>query len=179
MKLQFDALGSPKDAAENVSRTIESYNRDDCLSALRPRGWLEDRRSEPEARTCQALPRPAARSTDPKEDLAAKLTEVEEVANRLTLALPPEEAEWTPDQQARWLMAQMLSWHRREDKSTWWEYFRLCELSDEELKQDKNALGGLVYEGQAGTRKRSIIHRYAFPIQDHNEEEQVPGCFDS
>ena len=29
----------------------------------------------------------------------------------------------------------------------WWEYYRLCDLSDEELIEDKSALGGLEYVG--------------------------------
>jgi uncharacterized protein len=61
----------------------------------------------------------------------------------------------------------MLEWHRREEKSAWWEYFRLCELSDDELQEDKTALGGLAYVAEAGRIKRSVIHRYRFPPQDH------------
>ena len=61
----------------------------------------------------------------------------------------------------------MLEWHRREDKATWFEYFRLCELTDQELEEDKNALGGLVYVGVVDVVMKSIIHRYQFPLQDH------------
>ncbi|HSE21056.1 MAG TPA: ATP-binding protein, partial [Pyrinomonadaceae bacterium] len=42
----------------------------------------------------------------------------------------------------------------------------LCELSDEELIEDKNALGGLQYVGVVGEKKKSFIHRYRFPFQD-------------
>ena len=65
------------------------------------------------------------------------------------------------------ILAQMLEWHRREEKSTWWEYFRLCALSDDELEEDKSALGGLTFVGEAGHIKRSIVYRYSFPPQDH------------
>src|SRR6266849_803073 len=61
----------------------------------------------------------------------------------------------------------MLEWHRREEKSAWWEYFRLCGLSDDELQEDKDALGGLAYVGEVSRIKRSIVHRYSFPPQDH------------
>jgi hypothetical protein len=61
----------------------------------------------------------------------------------------------------------MLEWHRREEKSTWWEYFRLYELSDAELLEDKTALGGLTYFGVVRQEKKSLIHRYHFPAQDH------------
>ncbi|CAN5727215.1 hypothetical protein BH18ACI4_BH18ACI4_24840 [soil metagenome] len=62
----------------------------------------------------------------------------------------------------------MLEWHCREEKSMGWEYYRLCELSDDELVEDKNALGGLVYVGVVDETKRSFIHRYQFPLQDHS-----------
>ncbi len=68
---------------------------------------------------------------------------------------------------SHWLLAQMLEWHRREEKSMWWEYFRLCDLSDAELIEDKSALGGLHYVGEADRVKRSALHRYDFPPQDH------------
>lgn len=98
----------------------------------------------------QVLPRPASKSGEPGEALAEHLGQVESVMASLTDGLPTEEAEWTEEQRARWLLAQMLEWHRREDKSAWWEYYHLCELTDDELQEDKNALAGLVYLGEVG-----------------------------
>src|SRR6202041_1200332 len=77
------------------------------------------------------------------------------------------ETEWTGEQRACWLLAQMLEWHRREDKSAWRDYFEMCKLSDDELTEDKNALGGLVYIGEVGKIKKSIVYRYRFPLQDY------------
>ncbi len=113
------------------------------------------------------MPRPAVQSGEPSEKLSARLQEIRALAARLLAALPEDEAAWTGEHRAYWLLAQMLEWHRREEKSSWWEYFRLCELSDEELQEDRNALGGLVYVGEVDHIKRSIVHRYSFPPQDH------------
>ena len=161
------ALGSSRDEIAGLIKTVEGYNRDDCFSALRLRDWLEGRRTELEAKTGINLPRPAIKSGKPGLDLAAQLDEVGDVKARLLSDLPANEAEWTKEQRACWLLAQMLEWHRREEKSAWWEYFRLCELSDDELQEERTALGGLVYVGEAGRIKRSVIHRYRFPLQDH------------
>jgi len=161
------ALGNGEEEIGSLLKTVESYNRDDCLSALRLRDWLEDRRKELEAKTGKVLPRPTIQSGEPGEKLSARLQEIRALAARLLAALPEDEAAWTDEHRARWLLAQMLEWHRREEKSSWWEYFRLCELSDEELEEDRNALGGLVYAGEVGHLKRSVIHRYSFPPQDH------------
>ena len=160
------ALGGQHEI-ESLLTTIKGYNQDDCVSTLRLRDWLEDLRTEHEARTGQAIPRPEMRSGKPGLDLAAQLDEVSDVKDRLVSDLPDDEAEWSEEERARWLLAQMLEWHRREEKSAWWEYFRLCQLSDDELQEDKTALGGLEYVGEAGRIKRSVIHRYQFPPQDH------------
>ena len=161
------ALGEDQSAIGKILQTIEAYNRDDCVSALRLRDWLESLRTGLETKTGTALPRPAPKSGAPSEGMAAHLEQVETIMASLTAGLSDDETEWTEEQRARWLLAQLLEWHRREEKSAWWEYFRLCELSDEELQEDKSALGGLVYIGPVGKVKRSVVHRYQFPAQDH------------
>jgi predicted RecB family nuclease len=161
------AFGSGEEDIAGIRSAIEGYNRDDCVSALELRDWLEDRRRELEARIGASLPRPALKTGEPTEDLSAYLERVRQVSARLVADVPEEESERTDEQRAHWLLAQLLEWHRREDKSAWWEYFRLCELADQELQEDKSALGGLIYEGVVGETKRSLIHRYRFPLQDH------------
>lgn len=146
---------------------IEGYNRDDCLSTLRLRDWLEERRTELEVKTGKDLPRRTLEEDEPSEKLSEYLEEVRAVESALTSGVPEDEAERTEEQRARWLLAQLLEWHRREDKSAWWEYFRLRDLSTDELMEDRTALSGLLYEGEIGREKRSIIHRYRFPAQDY------------
>jgi uncharacterized protein len=161
------ALGNGQEEIGDLLKTVEGYNRDDCVSALRLRDWLEDRRKELEAKSCRTLPRPSAKSGEPGEKLTTRLQEVREIMARLLALLPADETEWTEQHKACWLLAQMLEWHRREEKSAWWEYFRLRDLSDDELQEDKKALGGLTFVGEVGRIKRSIIYRYSFPPQDH------------
>jgi RNase_H superfamily len=161
------ARGNDLGEIGDLLKTIEGYNRDDCVSALRLRDWLEERRKELEAKCGRELPRPPIKSGQPGIDLAAQLDVVAEVKARLLAALPEDETGWRDEDRARWLLAQMLEWHRREEKSAWWEYFRLCELSEDELQEDKSALGGLAFVGEVDHIKRSIVYRYSFPPQDH------------
>jgi uncharacterized protein len=66
------------------------------------------------------------------------------------------------------LLAQLLSWHRREEKSTWWRYYYLLnDLTDEDRIAESDALGGLTPEGPVGTEKNSIVYRFSFPPQEH------------
>ena len=61
----------------------------------------------------------------------------------------------------------MLDWHRREDKATWWEYFRLSELTAEELIHERAALSGLTYIETIEQSARGIpTDRYRFTQQD-------------
>jgi hypothetical protein len=108
-----------------------------------------------------------AKPGEPKEELAGQLARTRAVEVQLLADLPADRNEWTDEHHGRWLLAQMLEWHRREEKSGWWEYFRLCELSDTEIEEDKSALGGLSYVGEVGRVKRSAIQRYRFPPQDY------------
>jgi len=45
--------------------------------------------------------------------------------------------------QARVLLADLIDWHRREDRPAWWRYFYLRTLSPAELIGEPDALGGL------------------------------------
>ncbi|MDE2863211.1 MAG: AAA domain-containing protein, partial [Chloroflexota bacterium] len=68
--------------------------------------------------------------------------------------------------------AQLLNWHRREDKGFWWRYFYLRdELSDSERREEKDALGELEFIRSwpdPAPRARSTFFRFRFPPQDHD-----------
>ena len=88
--------------------------------------------------------------------------------------VPEVRAEQTEEQHARWLLAYMLDWHRREDKAGWHEYFRLREMPEEDLFDEPQALAGLLQVERLGvvTNKKtgkptgSVIDRYQYPIQE-------------
>ena len=150
---------------DNLVR-IERYNRDDVESNRRLREWLEERRHELEGLTGLPVPRPVAEDGAPTPVLAEHLQRVEELSSALTEDWDPDSP--TPDGQARWLLAQLLSWHRREEKSFWWLYYHLKnDLTDEERVDATEPIGLLEYEGVVGEIARSFIHRYRFPRQDH------------
>src|SRR5262249_2613286 len=61
--------------------------------------------------------------------------------------------------------------HRREDKTVWWEYFRLRELDDDGLCEERIALGRLAPTGRERTDKRSVVREFEFPQQECDLEE--------
>ena len=157
------------DVPDPLRTQIEGYNRDDCLSTLSLAAWLEERRRELQALTGQPMPRPPLRDEerdseqDPVVDTAA-------LFEALTAGLPVDDAELDGDQQARRLLAHLLEFHRREDKSMWWELFHRCDFTEEEHVESRATFGALTYAGEAGQVKRSVIHRYRFPEQPHEIE---------
>lgn len=149
-----------------LKSTIAAYNEDDCASALALRHWLEARRRELEGKHGAPLPRPAPGDAA-SAGLAMRITEVDQMERRLLNGIPDDERERTPSQHGQWILAQLLDWHRREDKSAWWEFHRQCDLSDEELVADPAPLGGLLHEGDVGKEKLSRLHQYRYPPQEH------------
>ncbi|HEY6867798.1 MAG TPA: TM0106 family RecB-like putative nuclease [Candidatus Eisenbacteria bacterium] len=157
-------LGAPVATGDEHARIVETYNRDDCLSARALRDWLETLRAGLEASGAE-IPRPVAAPGDPSERIGERERAARELAGRLLAGVPEEPAERSAEQQAVWLLANMLDWHRREEKAPWWEYYRLRELSDEELLDEAAALSGLefVERIEAG---RAPVDRYRFPLQE-------------
>lgn len=151
----------------NVLTQIEQYNRVDCESTSLLRGWLEDRRSEAMGYGLK-LSRPEPREAEPDPALAAAEVAVHELAEALLAGVPDDRAARNDEEQARWLLAQSLSWHRREAKADWWAYFQRLAMTDEELIEDTEAIGGLEYVGDVAQLKQSIVHRYRFdPTQEY------------
>jgi hypothetical protein len=65
----------------------------------------------------------AFKQGEPPEKLSVQTQQVRAVMARLLAGLPAEEIDWTAEHRASWLLAHMLEYHRREDKSSWWKYF--------------------------------------------------------
>ena len=73
-------------------------------------------------------------------------------------------------------MAQLLEWHRREEKAAWWEYFRLLDLPLEDYADERAALAGLAFHETVGGTPRKPVHRYVFPAQEHDVRRGDEVC---
>ena len=144
---------------------IRAYNEVDCSSTLKLREWLEARRLDVQAGGVM-LPRAEARDGDPPPALQSAIDATQHVRDSLTAGLPDEPERRSALQQATWLLAQLLGWHRREQRPEWWRYFGHLEMADEELAGDAEALGPLQVEGSWPVAK-SQAFRYRFEPQDH------------
>jgi uncharacterized protein len=176
-------LGEGDRPASDILSRIEGYNRDDVISNARLREWLELRRDELAETTRQVVPRPAERADEAPDSLSQTAAEVQAIADRLTdgAVEPPA---GTPEQ-ARWLLAQLLAWHRRESKATFWDFFHRVGMTPEELVEQDGAIGQLEVESITEpylptTRARLLRRRavYRFPPQEHRDVGSLSELFD-
>ena len=144
---------------------VRRYNKDDCISAARLQDWLEKLRADA-IRSGLDIPRPAVEPEKPNEELEAREAQVRALMEQLTVDVPVDPLERSHEQHARWLLAQLLEFHRREDKSTWWDFYRLCDLPPEDYLDEPCAVEGLTFVERVGGTDRCPIHRYSFPPQE-------------
>lgn len=144
---------------------VEAYNRDDCVSTRKLRDWLEGERAKLIAQGT-AITRPEPADSAPSENLAEWLEVIGPLVEQLVADVPVEPAERSSEQHARWLLANLLEWHRREEKATWWEFFRLRDLSADELLDERAGLAGLTFIETVGGTAKCPIDRYSFPAQE-------------
>jgi hypothetical protein len=121
------------------------------------RSWSLTEQSCPDRNL--ATVRPTRRSPD-------WLVKINALIERLTADVPVDPAERNEEQQARWILANIVDWHRREEKAGWCEYFRLAALSAEDLLDERAELSGLIFAATAGGTAKAPIHRYRFPPQE-------------
>ena len=157
-------LGAPLSSADDHAATVHAYNRDDCLSARALREWLETLRAAAIARG-EDVPRPVAEFGEPNPEIGERERRAHQLAMRLLEGVPDDPEARSEEEKARWLLAHMLDWHRREEKAPWWEFYRLRELSDEDLLDDMASLSGLEFVERVSAI-RAPIDRYRFPAQE-------------
>jgi predicted RecB family nuclease len=162
------------DVGEKAPRTVEGYNRDDCFSTLELRNWLEQQRSK---LVCEGrdVPRPQSEAAEPSAKVDERQQRVAALRDKLTNDFPVDLEKQSEEQRACWLLANLLEWHRREEKAEWWEFFRLKELADEDLLYEKSALAGLKWLERLGIDGKLPVDRYLFDPQetDIRREEKL------
>jgi predicted RecB family nuclease len=154
---------------------VEDYNREDCESAKRLRDWLEQLRREAIA-AGHEISRPEPRDGVASEDISELDRELQRLRDALLENVPEDPESRTDEQQACFVLAHMMEFHRREDKAGWWEYFRLLELEESEYENERRALTGLAIQGTLEASK-APLQRYTFPPQelDAREGDSVYG----
>jgi uncharacterized protein len=154
-----------------------SYNKDDCRSTLLLRDWLLTHRPA-SVEWFTAKPQRDETTVDSRSE---KIREHEEgLARRrdaLLAGVLDDPARWGQDDHLRVLVSDLLDFHRRADKPGWWAMYARQDMTDEELIEDAECLGGLarMTDNPAVAIKRSSVHAFAFPEQETKLRVGV-GC---
>jgi predicted RecB family nuclease len=139
---------------------IEAYNEEDCRSTWELRDWLLEQKRGAEAEYGVSIPFRPPPSFQAPEESKAELTETERLRDRLL--------DGAEDGDERWLMAQLLDYHRREARPAWWFYFRRFEMDGDELLEDSEAIAGLEWDGaEPMPVAQSLEYTFRFPPQQH------------
>jgi len=166
-------LGWEDEALNDEQReAMEGYNREDCESTAALRNWLEEEREKLIAKG-EVIARPAAGDPEPSQKLDEQQRRVAELYEQLTADIPAKDR--NDKQYAKWLLAQLLDWHRRESKAGSWRYYELLEMDDAELLEDRDAIAGLTWLERTRREDGTAVDRYTFPNQETKvrKEKQV------
>ena len=159
---------------QRILDDIKAYNRDDCYSTYLLREWLLALRLEAASQFRVEFP---FHSTQPPKERAEAEVEAGERGELeralLTHVLRPQTEEeyalMSEDRRARYVLASLLGYHRREEKPQWWAYFDRCENVDQLLEFDREAIAGLALREDIPPQevKKSKIYTYSFQEQHH------------
>lgn len=158
--------------SKETLRATEEYNEDDCRATEALHVWLEDVRSGM-IKAGVDLNRPEVKTGEASEEIQQQDTWSLAIYNGLISSLPEDRTQWTEEHKVKWLVAHQIDYFRREDKSAWWEFFRVHELEPEDLITERKALTGLKFVSELPKvgRERNVTHRYTYPSQEHSIDE--------
>ncbi|MEZ5285542.1 MAG: AAA family ATPase [Vicinamibacterales bacterium] len=167
---------TPDAIAADIRDAVQGYNEDDCRSTEALRDWLERLRAQALADGCD-IPRPGPGDDEAPASVTDLQAEVEALRRRLLHGLPEEAAGPAHPSHARWLLAYLIDFHKREENADWWEYFRVLEAPEEDWLDEPRVLTGLVHDCEVrpvlnkktGKPTGSVVHRYRYP----NQETQI------
>lgn len=157
--------GNISELTDVTKEAVQLYNQDDCQSLVRLQAWLEDVRAGL-INNGESIPRPVDDGGDASERITAHQERIQPIMEVLLEDVPLTKDERDNVQQAKFILAHMLDWYRREQKSFWWEFFRLKELSEYELLDERKAISYLEYTGRRDSVKKSFADTYRFPPQE-------------
>lgn len=164
---------APDAITQEIRDAVQGYNEDDCKSTLALRNWLEELRTRSIGAGVDVR-RPTIEQKERKADQKELQLRARALRERLLDGLPAEAATPGHPSHAAWLLAYLVDWHKREINAEWWEFFRLRDLPEEDLFDERKAVAGLQWQERLETVKNvrtgrptgSVVDRYAYPAQD-------------
>ena len=157
-----------KERDQAILDGIAAYNRDDCVSTWMLRTWLEGHRADAVLRWPELDVGPPGGSGHGPVGGRDRVAPTRRGAGPRAHRRSRSRGRRAPEAEARRLLADLLDWHRREEKSQWWRWFELKDdLTVEELVAERDALSGLAFVDERTGDGVMVHRRYRFEPQDH------------
>jgi predicted RecB family nuclease len=149
------ASGEPQDSATSpILKGIRDYNEDDCRSNAELTEWL---RNLAKQRGIAFVPRILDADTEESKSADPEIAKRQELAAKLR----------SQGDAVSVVLGDLVDYHRREAKPTWWRMFDRAEATDDVLRDDPACIEGMMADGPCGTEQRSLVQRYRFdPSQE-------------
>lgn len=165
--------------ASPILCAIRDYNRDDCESTSQFVDWLRIQQAQA---GIVWVPRSSSEERGPGTEEGEIEQSPQQVLAEALLTPVPTSHEMSPSDREPWrvqqLLAHVVEFHHREDKPMWWAMFDRQGMTEDELIDDLNCLGGLQRLPNPPERiKQSVGFWYRF---DGDQETKLDGgsrCF--
>jgi uncharacterized protein len=142
---------------QSILDEIRDYNEVDCRSTAGLRDWLLSIRPAGISWFDPASVAPDAEALERQRQAEAERGEIERA---LLSGVSDDELPF------RRLVVDLVEFHRREQKPSWWALFDRQGKDVDELIDDAACLGGLELVGQPIPVKQSLLYTYKFPPQE-------------
>jgi len=145
----------PRDwKASSILQGIRDYNEDDCKSTAELLQWLRKVAREHTIAPVRSAPM-AALATPPVLQLAV----VARLDNTTKLRQQTDPVSV--------ILADLIDFHRREEKPMWWRMFDRAAATSEQLRDDPGCIEGIQAVGSPVPETKSLIQAYRFdPAQE-------------
>jgi uncharacterized protein len=138
----------------DILKGIRDYNEDDCKSTAELVDWL--RKVITENHIVPASPAVI------DEAPSAPVLSPEVIARQETVKQLREQGH-----EVAFVLADLIDFHRREQKPVWWRMFDRAEATPDELRDDHGCVEGVRAHGEARAEKKSLVQGYRFdPSQE-------------
>ncbi|MEO8328129.1 MAG: TM0106 family RecB-like putative nuclease, partial [Nitrospirota bacterium] len=137
-----------------ILKDIRDYNQDDCTSTAELLQWLRNVIVEHQITS-------VTRDSDSAPSAPKELPP--EVVARLETAIKLR----TQGDALSLILADVIDFHRREEKPMWWRMFDRATATSEELRDDPACIQGMYAMGSPMPEKLSLVQTYSFdPSQE-------------
>ncbi len=157
--------------SSTILQEIRNYNEQDCRSTWTLAEWLRN------VQRGSGIPylAPAAEPKKPGDVTTGRAV----LAQEMLAEVPLERGDGKDKWRVHELLAHLLEFHRREHKPSWWFLFERSGMTEQELIEDPDCLGGLERTTTAAeltATKRSLRYEFRFDAGQESKLRDGDKC---